>query len=160
MLSIGIEDGTIDRDEKRIIEEIFDFDSTKTKEVYIPIDKVVSINQDDTVKTLKEITVKSGHSGFPVYGKDKHDIVGIVHIKDGLLKGDTTKIHQIMRKIITIRPGTRLDTVFGRMRKQKFHMALVKDKDESFLGIVTLEDLLEEIFGEIHDEHDFPIRKK
>ena len=63
-------------------------------------------------------------------------------------------IHDIMRNIITISPGTRLDTIFTKMQKQKFHMALIKSKDGSFLGIVTLEDLLEEIFGEIRDEHD------
>ena len=65
-------------------------------------------------------------------------------------------IHDIMRNIITISPGTRLDTIFTKMQKQKFHMALIKSKDGSFLGIVTLEDLLEEIFGEIRDEHDIP----
>jgi CBS domain containing-hemolysin-like protein len=155
MLSIGIEDGTIDKDEKRLIEEIFDFDSTKAKEIYIQLKDIVSISEHDTVKKLKEITVKSGHSRYPVYRNNKDDIVGIVHIKDGLLKDDDTLIHDIMRKIITISPGTRLDTVFGKMQKQKFHMALVKGKDGKFLGIVTLEDLLEEIFGEIHDEHDF-----
>lgn len=155
MLSIGIEDGTIDKEEKKIIEEIFDFDATKANEIYVPLKNIVSVHGNDTVETLKQITVKTGHSRFPVYRKSKEDIVGIVHIKDALLKDNEMLIHDIMRNIITISPGTRLDTIFTKMQKQKFHMAIIKAKDGSILGMLTLEDLLEEIFGEIHDEHDF-----
>jgi len=155
MLSIGIEDGTIDKEEKKIIGEIFDFDSTKAKEVYTPLENIVSIHENDTIETLKQITIRTGHSRYPVYRNDKGDIVGIVHIKDALLKDNNMKIHDIMRNIISITPGTRLDTIFTKMQKQKFHMVLIKGKDERYLGIVTLEDLLEEIFGEIQDEHDF-----
>jgi putative hemolysin len=82
------------------------------------------------------------------------NIVGIIHIKDALLKDNSTQIKDIMRDILIIKPGTRLDTIFYKMQKQKSHMALIKDNHGSFLGIVTLEDLLEEIFGEIVDEHD------
>ena len=154
MLSIGIEDGTIDKEEKKLIEEIFDFDATKANEIYVPLKKIVSVNENGSVKTLKQITVKTGHSRYPVYRNSKENIVGIVHIKDALLKDDKMLVHDIMRNVITISPGTRLDTIFTKMQKQKFHMALIKAKDGSILGLVTLEDLLEEIFGEIHDEHD------
>jgi len=154
MLSIGIEDGTIGKDEKKIIEEIFDFDDTKAKEIFVPLKDIISVHKDDTVEALNKITIETGHSRYPVYNKNKEDIVGIVHIKDALLKDNTIRIHNIMREVLTIRPGTRLDTIFNKMKKQKFHMALIKNKEGKFLGIVTLEDLLEEIFGEIIDEHD------
>ena len=154
MLSIGIEDGTIDKVEKKIIEEIFDFDTTKAKEIYVPIKDVISVHKDETVETLKKKTVNSGHSRYPVFDKNEEDIIGIVHIKDALLKENTTKIYNIMRDIITVKPGTRLDTIFTKMQKKKTHMAFIKNKEGRILGIVTLEDLLEEIFGEIQDEHD------
>ena len=75
MLSIGIEDGTIDKEEKKIIEEIFDFDATKANEIYVPLKNIVSVHENDTVETLKQITVKTGHSRFQVYRKSKEDIV-------------------------------------------------------------------------------------
>ena len=154
MLSLGIEDGTIDKDEKKLIEEIFDFDSTKAKEIYIPLKNVMSIQAKDSVKTLKKMTIETGYSRYPVYNKKKDDIIGVVHIKDALLKEDTFQIKDIMREMITISPGTRLDTILQKMQKQKTHMALINDKKGNPIGIVTLEDLLEEIFGEIVDEHD------
>ena len=154
MLSLGIEDGTIDKDEKKLIEEIFDFDATKAKEIHVPLKDIISIQKNETVETLKKITIKTGHSRYPVYDKNKNDIIGIVHIKDAILKDNKTQIHDIMRDILTVGPGTRLDTIFNKMQKEKIHMSLIKNKEGKFLGIVTLEDLLEEIFGEIIDEHD------
>lgn len=154
MLSIGIEDGTIDKDEKELIEEIFDFDTTKAKEIFVPIKDIISVQMDDTVETLKKITIRTGHSRYPVYDKNRENIIGIVHIKDALLKNNNTKLYEIMRDMITVKPGTRLDTIFNKMKKEKSHMAFIKNKDGAIIGIVTLEDLLEEIFGEIIDEHD------
>lgn len=154
MLSIGIEDGTIDKDEKELIEEIFDFDTTKAKEIFVPIKDIISVQMDDTVETLKKITIRTGHSRYPVYDKNRENIIGIVHIKDALLKNNNTKLYEIMRDMITVKPGTRLDTIFNKMKKEKSHMAFIKNKEGAIIGIVTLEDLLEEIFGEIIDEHD------
>jgi CBS domain containing-hemolysin-like protein len=154
MLSIGIEDGTIDKDEKELIEEIFDFDTTKAKEIFVPIKDIISVKMDDTVETLKKITIRTGHSRYPVYDKNRENIIGIVHIKDALLKDNNTKLYEIMRDMVTVKPGTRLDTIFNKMKKEKSHMAFIKNKEGAIIGIVTLEDLLEEIFGEIIDEHD------
>jgi len=154
MLSIGIEDGTIDTEEKKLIEEIFDFDATKAIEVYTPLKDVVSISENDTVETIKKITIETGHSRYPIYKDMKENIVGIVHIKDALRKNNTTLTRDIMRNIITIPPETRLDTILKKMKKQKNHMVFIRDKKGKFLGLVPLADLLEEIFGDVIDEHD------
>ncbi len=84
MLDLGVQEGTIKRDEKHMLNEIFDFDDTETREVLIPIKKVYFIHQDNTLRQLKKRAVETGHSRFPVYGKNKKDIVGIAHVKDAL----------------------------------------------------------------------------
>lgn len=154
MLDLGVEDGTIEKDEKELVEEIFDFDETRAMEIYVPIEEVVSLHEDDTVEKLIKKAVETGYSRFPVYREDKDDIVGMVHIKDALLKDKNTPIKEIMRNILKITPKMKIDDVLREMQKRKVHMAVIQSKDGKTRGLVTLEDLIEEIFGEIKDEHD------
>jgi len=154
MLDLGVQDGTIKKDEKHLVNEIFDFDETETREVFIPIDKVFFVSENDSLKSLKKIAVRSGHSRFPVYGKNKGDIVGIVHVKDALLKDESLRVKEIMKSVLYVRQKMKADDLLRRMQEQKFHMAIVKSTNGKIIGIVTLEDLIEEIFGEISDEHD------
>ncbi|KAA0011663.1 hemolysin [Thermoplasmatales archaeon ex4484_30] len=154
MLDLGVEDGTIEQDEKELVEEIFDFDETKAMEIYVPIEEVVSLHEDDTVEKLVKKAVETGYSRFPVYRENRDDIVGMVHIKDALLKDKDTPIKEIMRNILKITPKMKIDDVLREMQKRKVHMAVIQSKDGKTRGLVTLEDLIEEIFGEIRDEHD------
>ena len=98
--------------------------------------------------------VETGYSRFPVYRENLDDIVGMVHVKDALMKDENTPIKKIMRDILKITPAMKIDDVLREMQKRKVHMAILQSKDGKTLGIVTLEDLIEEIFGEIRDEHD------
>jgi magnesium and cobalt exporter, CNNM family len=154
MLDLGVQDGTIKKDEKSLVNEIFDFDDTETKEVFIPINKVFVLGEGENLYRLKQLSVETGHSRFPVYKKNKQDIVGVVHVKDALMKDTKIHIREIMKPLFSVRQKTKVDDLLREMQSKKAHMALVKSKDGEILGIVTFEDIIEEIFGEIIDEHD------
>ena len=85
---------------------------------------------------------------------NKKNIVGIAHVKDALLKDEKILVKEIMKSVLFVQQNMKADDVLRKMQSKKFHMAVVKSKNHKILGIVTLEDLIEEIFGEIVDEHD------
>jgi CBS domain containing-hemolysin-like protein len=153
MLSIGVKEGSIKKDEKKMVEEIFDFDETKVIEIYTPYNKIIGINKNDTIQDLKKLVVKTGHSRFPVFNKKKQ-IVGVVYLKDALLKDKDIILESIMKSILKISPNMKVDNVLRKMQKKKVHMAILETKKDKILGLVTMEDLIEEVFGEIKDEHD------
>ncbi len=157
MLDIGVKNGTIEKDEKKIIEEIFDFNDTKVKEICIPLEKIVGVSEYETVDSFLKKFLKTGYSRFPVYGKNKDDIVGMVHVKDAIYAlsiDKNIKIKQIVRDIIKVAPSMNADDILKEMQRRKTHMAVIKSVDGRVLGLVTMEDLIEEIFGDIKDEHD------
>ncbi len=154
MLDLGVQDGTIKKDEKQLLNEIFDFDDTETREVFIPIKNVYFLKENNTLRQLKKRAVVTGHSRFPVYRKSKKDIVGIVHVKDALLKDEKIHIKEVMNSVFFVQQKMKADDVLRKMQRKKAHMAVVRSKNGKILGIVTFEDLIEEIFGEITDEHD------
>jgi putative hemolysin len=153
MLKIGVREGSIKKDEKKMVEEIFEFDDTKAIEIYTPYNKIIGINYNDTIQDLKKLVVKTGHSRFPVFNENKQ-IIGVVHLKDALLKDKNLLIENIMNSILKISPNMKVDNVLRKMQKKKVHMALLETKKGKILGLVTLEDLIEEVFGDIKDEHD------
>ena len=154
MLDIGVKDGTIKEDEKYLINEAFDFDDTETSEVFIPLGEVYFLGKNDTLQQLKKRAVETGHSRFPVFGKNKQDILGIVHVKDALLKDEHLPVTTIMKRPLRVKQKMKADDVLRKMQRKKAHMAIVTSRGEKIIGIVTLEDLIEEVFGEISDEHD------
>jgi len=154
MMDLGVHEGTIKKDEKKLVEEIFDFDETEAKEVYVPVKQMVGLQENDTAEELINKAVKTGHSRFPVYRENKENIVGMVLVKDALLKDKNMPVKEIMREIMKIPPKMKVDDVLRVMQKRSEHMALVQSKEGKTIGLVTLEDLIEEIFGEIRDEHD------
>jgi len=154
MMALGVQNGTIKKDEKELVEEIFEFDETEAKEVYVPVKQMVGLQENDTIEELINKSVKTGHSRFPVYRGNKGDIRGIVLVKDALLKDKNMLVKEIMREIFKIPPKMKVDDVLREMQKRREHMAVVQSKQGEIIGLVTLEDLIEEIFGEISDEHD------
>ncbi len=154
MLDLGVEHGTIEKDEKELVEEVFDFNETKAIEVFVPREEVVYLKENDKIKDLIKKSVETGYSRFPICRGDIDDVVGMVHVKDALMKNEDMAVKEIMREIIKIPPGMKIDDVLREMQKRKVHMAVLQSKDGKTIGVVTLEDLIEEIFGEIKDEHD------
>lgn len=154
MLDLGVEHGTIKSDEKKLVEEIFDFDETEAKEVHVPVKEIVGLQEDDPLKKLVKKATETGYSRFPVYRENKDDIIGIAHVKDALLKDENKAVKEIMKSVLKISPKMKVDDVLREMQRRKVHMAVIQSKDGTTMGLVTLEDLIEEVFGEIKDEHD------
>ncbi|KAA0002964.1 MAG: HlyC/CorC family transporter [Thermoplasmata archaeon] len=155
MLELGEEEGTIKKDEKEMVTEILDFDDTKVWEVYVPREKMVCLHEDDTIEKLIKKSIETGFSRFPVYRDTLDDIVGMVHVKDTLaVENKRIPIKEILRDILKIRAGMKADDVLREMQKRKVHLAILQGEDGKTLGLVTMEDLIEEVFGEIVDEHD------
>jgi putative hemolysin len=154
LIALGVHDGTIQKDEQKLVEEIFKFDETKVAEVHVPLEKVVSVPENESIAGLLKISAETGYSRFPVYQDTKEAIMGIAHVKDALLRDVQTPVREIMRETVTISPKMKADDVLREMQRIKVHMAVLQSKNGKVMGIVTLEDLIEEIFGEIRDEHD------
>jgi len=155
MMRLGEEEGTIEKDEREMVNDVFEFDDTHVYEIYTPKDKVEFISVNNTVEDLIQKSIKTGFSRFPAYKKDLNDIVGMVHVKDSLVIENTSlKVKKIMRKILKIDSSMKADDVLREMKRNKTHLALLQNRNGQTLGLVSMEDLIEEIFGEISDEHD------
>ncbi len=155
MLDIGGESGAIEQDERTMIENIFEFNNMTAEDVMIHRMDVVALHveekPEDILKTIRE----SGLSRFPVYDSDIDDIVGVLNTRDFLLNRDSQKsVREQLRPAYLVPETVQADALFRDMQKQKVHMAIVVDEYGGMSGIVTMEDLLEEIVGNIYDEFD------
>ncbi|MFO7677636.1 MAG: hemolysin family protein [Thermoplasmatota archaeon] len=156
MMRLGVEEGTIEKDEREMVDDVFEFDETVVDELDQPKYKIEFLYYKDTIGDLIKKSIKTGYSRFPVYRKNFDDIIGMVHVKDTfMIKDHSTPVNKIMRKILKIKATMKADDVFREMKKHKTHLALLQDKKGRTLGLVSMEDLIEEIFGEISDEHDY-----
>jgi putative hemolysin len=155
MMRLGEEEGTIEKDEREMMNEVFEFDETHAYEVYVPKEEIEFIHEKDTIDELINKSIKTGFSRFPVYRENFNDIVGMAHVKDTLGITDTAlPVKTIMRRVMKIDPRMKVDDVLREMKRQKTHLALLFNNNKQILGLVSMEDLVEEIFGEISDEHD------
>jgi len=149
------EEGEIKEEEKELIHNIFEFDDTKASEIMTPRGDMYVIEADQELK-LDEI-VRSGNSRIPVIEGDIDHVIGILNIKDLFLYYASNKpidIRKIMREPYFVPENKKLDSLLGQFKKRKTHMAIVVDEYGGVSGLITLEDALEEIVGEIHDETD------
>ena len=157
MVDMGSETGAIEQDERAMIENIFEFTNTTAADVMVHRMDVVAIHvEDDDQEILKTIR-ESGLSRFPVYDSDIDDIIGILNTRDFLLNAQSQQprpLRQLLRDVYMVPETVAADTLFSNMQKQKIHLAVVVDEYGGMSGIVTMEDLLEEIVGNIYDEFD------
>ena len=157
MVDIGGENGTIQQDERTMIENIFEFNNTTAESVMIHRMDVVSIQVDETFDEIIETIRESGLSRFPVYDDDIDDIVGVLNTRDFLLNTQSPEpktLRDLLRPAYLVPETVLADVLFRDMQKRKVHMAIVVDEYGGMSGIVTMEDLLEEIVGNIYDEFD------
>ena len=150
------EEGGIEEEEKELIENIFEFDDTNASEIMTPRADMFVINGDEALK-LEEI-VQSGYTRIPVIDDDIDHVVGILNVKD-LLKHQATSdaavdVRKIMRKPYFVPENKKLDSLLKQFKQRKQHLAIVVDEHGGVSGLITLEDALEEIVGEIVDETD------
>ena len=148
----GHESGAIDKQEREYIKNIIQLDTIAVKEVMTPKNKVMAISIDSTVYAANAKFKRSGYSRAPIYSGD--EIVGILHVKDLLQRHGSTKIKTAVRKPFFVSEETRADDILEKFQKEDTHFAIVIGVEGEYVGIVTMEDIIEEIIGEIYDETD------
>ena len=158
MAEVGHEEGAIDEAEKEMIDSVFHFRHAIARQVMVPRPDVLGIDAGCTLEEAQKLFVQHGVSRLPAYRGDLDQTEGILHGKDLLAareRGDTAcALRSILRPVHFVPESKRLVDLLKEMREQQFHMVLVVDEFGSVAGLVTLEDLLEELVGEIADEHD------
>ena len=166
LVSSGVEDGTIDEDEQEMINAVFTFGDLKVRDVMTPRIKVCMIDICDDIENIKRIIKEEQYTRIPVYKNNKDDIIGILNIKDIIIALDNEytnmELEDILRKPSFVIENMPADNLFKKMQKEKNHSAIVIDEQGIFIGFITMEDLIEEIVGNIDDEYDesiYSIRK-
>ncbi|MBR1560388.1 MAG: HlyC/CorC family transporter [Clostridia bacterium] len=157
MVDIGEEKGAIESDEKEMIENIFEFNNMDASDCMIHRKDITAIDIESTAEEIMDIIRQSGRSRFPVYEDSLDNVLGILFTRDFLLdycEGRHTPLRRLIRPAHFVPESVRTDVLFKEMQSRKQHIAIVVDEYGGTSGLITLEDLLEEIVGNIYDEFD------
>lgn len=158
MIAIGEEEGAVAEDEREMIFGLLDASETAAWQIMTPRVELVYVAIDDPVDEILDRIEREGFSRVPVYEDTVDNIIGVLHGKDLLpfcLKGDPPDLRKLLRPVIYVPEAKRVAQLLDEMRRARIHLAVVLDEYGGTAGIVTIEDMLEEIFGEIRDEYDF-----
>ena len=161
MVDLAEADDLIEDDERQMIHSVFELGGTIAREVMVPRTEVVFIERDKSLRQAMSLALRSGFSRIPVVGEDADDVVGVVFLKDLVKRNfehrDSEKVEQvgsIMRSAHFVPDSKPADELLREMQASRVHMAIVVDEFGGTAGLVTIEDILEEIVGEIDDEYD------
>jgi magnesium and cobalt transporter len=149
----------IDAEEKSMLAGVLEVSETQVRDVMIPRSQMVVIDIEDDIDEMIRVIVESGHSRFPVMGEDRDEVLGVLLAKDllryfGRGAGQEVPIRKLLRAAAVIPESKRLNALLKEFRASHNHMAIVVDEYGGVSGLLTIEDVLEEIVGEIDDEHD------
>ena len=157
MVDLGGEKGAIDEDEQEWIQNVFDFGDSSVRESMTPRSDMDALDIESTDQEILEMIQETGRSRFPVYEESVDTILGILNVRDYLLDrnaGKNTPLKDLLRPATFVPETMKADNLFKEMQKEKVHIAVVVDEYGGTEGIITMEDLLEEIVGNIYDEFD------
>jgi len=156
MIEMGKEEGVLSEEERKMLHRIFEFGDTKLSDVMVTRDKMVVVNINTNSDDLLSLFVEEGHARLPVYSGSPDNIVGIVYARDLLYilreKG-LFLLQDLVHDACYVSGSVRVNELLKRFQTEKIQIAIIIDKDKKALGLVTLEDLLEEIVGEIEEKH-------
>jgi CBS domain containing-hemolysin-like protein len=159
-LSEGEKTGMVDEDQKEMIEAVVEFPSLTVEQIMTPRTEVEGVEVNSSLETVKAFVTQAGHSRIPVYEGDLDHIVGVLYVKDliALLGGDANgfDLRKVLREAVFVPETKPLGDLLTQFKVSKVHMALVLDEYGGTAGLVTIEDVLEEIVGEIQDEYEPP----
>ncbi len=161
MLDAGADEGTIDEDDIEYIKNVFKLDKMTAEDVMTPRKSIVSIDNETTDEEILKIIENEGYSRMPVMDDENENIIGIFYVRDYLLKrtNKNFKLKSVIQQPVFVPESVHLDTLFKDMQKERFHMAVVVNEYGEVSGIVTMEDILEELVGEIWDELDEEVQQ-
>jgi CBS domain containing-hemolysin-like protein len=161
LVDMAEERGVVESGERNMIHSVFELGDTIAREVMVPRTDVVWIERTKTVRQALALAMRSGFSRVPVIGESVDDVVGVVYLKDLIRRTqgthdpkNGTRVEEIMRPPTFVPESKPVDELLRDMQAQRIHIAIVVDEYGGFAGLVTIEDILEEIVGEIADEHD------
>ena len=167
LAEVGEEHGTLQKDEKEMIHSIFEFGETTVKEVMIPRTDMVIVDTTTTLTKLMQLVKTKLHSRIPVYKEKIDNIIGILYVKDLLpylnkRKQEPIDLEKLARSPYFVPEQKKIDELLREFQEEHIHMALVVDEYGGISGLITLEDIIEEIVGEIQDEYDkeMPLYRK
>ncbi len=153
--------GVVAAGERKMIQSVFELGDTPAREVMVPRTEMVWIESDKSAAQAMSLAIRSGHSRMPAIGEDVDDIVGVVYLKDivrrtiySAIPAREITVAEVMRPAVFIPDSKPLDDLLSEMQHDRVHMALLVDEYGATAGLVTIEDILEEIVGEIADEYD------
>ena len=157
MIDLGNENGSINEDEKELLHNVFDFSDQTVSDVMTRAADVETISVDATREEVLDTIRSTGLSRFPVYGEDESDILGVLNARDFLVdwvSNGTKTVRDLMRPAYLVPESLSADDLLRDMQIKKIHLAVVLDEYGELAGVITVEDLLEEIVGNIYDEYD------
>jgi len=161
LVDLAQESGVVADEERRMIQSVFDFGDTTAREIMVPRPEMVWIEETKTAGQATSLAVRSGHSRIPVIGENVDDIRGVVYLKDLVQQtyyhrdgGRSVSVADVMRPAVFVPDSKRLDDLLADMQRDRNHMAVLVDEYGGIAGLVTIEDVIEEIVGEIADEYD------
>jgi len=158
LITKGEEEGLIEEGDRQLIQSVVAFGDKTVREVMTPRPRVVGISQDETLEKLRELVIHEQYSRIPVFEENIDQVVGFVHVRDmfemEFAERAKRKVRDIMRPIRAVPESKKVNDLLREMQEEGAHMAAVVDEYGSTAGIVTMEDMVEEILGEIHDEHE------
>ncbi|HTU70496.1 MAG TPA: hemolysin family protein [Candidatus Baltobacteraceae bacterium] len=159
VVNVGAEQRVIEEEEREMIHSVIEFGDTIVREVMTPRPEIVAVSIDDSPRRALDLVIAEGYSKLPVYQESKDDIVGVVHDRElliALANGALSQVslRSLMRPVSHVPETKKIAELLREMQRDKFSMSIVVDEYGGTAGLVTMEDLLEEIVGEIRDEHD------
>ncbi|MDQ6930029.1 MAG: hemolysin family protein [Candidatus Eremiobacteraeota bacterium] len=159
LVNVGAEQKVLEEQEREMIHSIIEFGDTIVREIMTPRPEIVAVSVDDSPRKALDLVIAEGYSKVPVFQGSKDDIIGVVHDRElliALANGtlSTTPLRALQRPIEHVPENKKIAELLREMQRDKYSMAIVVDEYGGTAGLVTMEDLLEEIVGEIRDEHD------
>ena len=159
LLKMGNESGTFDDDEREMIDSVFAFDDRTAREIMVPRRDVVTIDIDEPFEDLIDEILETRHNRIPVYEENIDNIIGVLHVKDVMIElrknsPEQMNIREMLHEPFFVPETKEADELFRTMQESRRHMAILVDEYGGFSGIVTIEDLVEEIMGDINEEYE------
>jgi CBS domain containing-hemolysin-like protein len=163
LVDVAQKSGHVRAGEQRMIHRVFDFNDTLVREAMVPRTEMAAISNDCSLEQIARSFSQHGYSRLPIYRESLDDVVGFIHSKDVmpyLLRPETFRLEQVLQSPLYVVDTARLADVLKQMQKAKVHFGFVVDEHGGVEGMITLEDLLEEIVGDISDEHDEEVNEQ